>query len=461
VTIYSTLSLIKKEIMFKKMVFVIAFMPMFITAQHIIKGTFSPAEDYKYAILYKVTPESSSYIANTQVDEKGNFEFQLDSTVTKGMYRLVYALPQEEFNFDIIYNGKEDVLLTFDAETGASYQSSIENTLVNSYTKSMSLVSSSIGNFFRQKSKDSLALAAIFKTQRETQNAYEIEAEGTIALHFIKANEPYIPETFEDITTYIDNLKMHFFDHVDFNNETLQSSSFLIERSLNYVFGMAAKGKDEIAAYKKNTDELYLAMRDASTLIKCSLLEVLWQQMVDANFESVANYISEAYLIEIARSLNDTELEEGLKLFKSVSIGNKAPQFSLEVNEDKKQVLKSLYEINTAAQYVIVFWSSTCSHCLEEIPQLQTYVNGLKEGQLQVIAIGLEDEPSRWKNETIKYPSFMHVLGLGKWDNEIGRHYNVTATPTYYVLDRDKNIIAKPYDFQAFTKFMEQKVEKK
>ncbi len=34
----------------------------------------------------------------------------------------------------------------------------------------------------------------------------------TIALHFIKANKPYIPEEFEDIKTYINNLKYHFFD---------------------------------------------------------------------------------------------------------------------------------------------------------------------------------------------------------------------------------------------------------
>jgi len=443
--------------MLRKMVFVIALMPMLITAQHTIKGTFSPAEDYKFAILYKVTPTTSLYIANTQVDDNGGFEFQLDSTITQGMYRLVYAVPQEEFNFDIIYNGKEDVSLTFDVETGVTYTTSIENTLVNSYTKSMSLVSQSIGNFFRQESMDSLALTSIFKTQHETQIAYEKAAEETIALQFIKANEPYIPQGFEDITTYISNLKLHFFDHVDFDNEILQSSNFLIERALNYVFGMAAKGDDEIASYEKNIDELYFAMKDASLIVKRSLLEVLWQQMVDANFEPVANYIAETYLIEIAQDLNDTQLVEGLKLFKNLSIGKKAPQFSIEVNEGNKQVLKSLYEINTAEQYVIVFWSSTCAHCLDEIPKVQTYVKSLENGRMQVIAIGLEDEPYRWKNETYKYPSFMHVLGLEKWDNEIGVRYNVTATPTYYVLDRDKNIIAKPYDFEAFKKFMEQK----
>ena len=90
----------------------------------------------------------------------------MDSTLTKGMYRIVYALPQEEYNFDVIYNAKEDIALTFNSETGIEYQESIENKLVNSYTYSMSLVSQSIGNFFNQQSTDSLALASIFKTQK-------------------------------------------------------------------------------------------------------------------------------------------------------------------------------------------------------------------------------------------------------------------------------------------------------
>jgi hypothetical protein len=78
-------------------------------AQHTIKGTFSPAEDYNFALLYKVTPTISEYVSNAEIQEDGTFQFQLDSTHTKGMYRLVYAVPQEDYNFDIIYNAQEDI----------------------------------------------------------------------------------------------------------------------------------------------------------------------------------------------------------------------------------------------------------------------------------------------------------------------------------------------------------------
>ena len=158
-------------------------------AQHTIKGVFSPAEDYEVALLYKVTPTVSKYITNSEVKKDGSFQFKLDSTATKGMYRIVYGAPQEDFNFDVIYNTKEDVVLTFNSETGVAFQSSTENKLLASYTSSMSMVTNSISKYFKDQSKDTMALKSIFKTQREAQANYEKLGKGTMALNFIKANK--------------------------------------------------------------------------------------------------------------------------------------------------------------------------------------------------------------------------------------------------------------------------------
>ena len=155
-----------------KYILIFAFLPTTFWAQHTIKGTFTPAEDYKIAILYKVTPTVSEYVANAELNDDGSFEIALDSTVTKGMYRLVYAMPQEDYNFDIIYNAQEDIELRFNSETGVEFLSSIENTLLTSYTNSMSMVTHSIGKFFSEQSTDTLALAKIFETQRDGQRPY-------------------------------------------------------------------------------------------------------------------------------------------------------------------------------------------------------------------------------------------------------------------------------------------------
>ena len=137
----------------------------------------------------------------------------------------------------------------------------------------------------------------------------------------------------------------------------------------------------------------------------------------------------------------------------NTAIGQKAPDFSLEIEENEKLITKNLSDLEGSENYIIVFWSSTCSHCLDEIPQLQSLVQSLEKGFVKTIAIGLEDEPYRWKDLTYTYPEFIHVYGEGKWENEVGNTYGVTATPTYFVLNKDKKIIFKPEDFESLKTF--------
>ncbi len=424
--------------------------------QNSIKGTFTPAEDYKFVILYKVTPTTSIYTTNSQIEEDGKFEFKLDSTATKGIYRVVYALPQEEHNFDFIYDGKEDIELDFNTETGVAFKTSSENKLYESYLQSMALVSNTIGNFYKQESTDEKALIEIFEAQKDTQKEFEEAAQGMMALDFIKANRPYIPETFEDFDTYVSNIKTHYFDAIDFSSKSLQSSNFLIERMLNYVFGMVDEEADPNKAYIENINAFAKAISSSDKGIQKTLLEVLWLQMSEGNIEAVANHITTNYLLSLAKEKKDKTLVEAITTFKNVSIGATAPDFSFEVIEKEKPVIKKLSQLNKAERYIIFFWSSSCSHCLEEIPQLKDFIASSEKGSLKVVAIGLEDEPYRWKNMTYDFPDFYHVYGEGKWDNEIGNNYNVTATPSYFVLDADKKIIEKPEDIIALKKFLKE-----
>ncbi|TWO33884.1 TlpA family protein disulfide reductase [Seonamhaeicola sediminis] len=431
------------------------FIPTLLWAQHTIKGTFTPAEDYNVVLLYKVSPTVSEYISNAKIDEEGSFEIILDSTATKGMYRLVYAIPQEDYNFDIIYNGAEDINLSFNSETGVKFHSSIENSLLASYTNSMSMVTHSIGKFFSENSTDTLALKKIFETQKNTQQNYEEAAKDLMVLEFIKANKPFIPKSFVDVKTYVNSLKAHYFDTIDFTNKTLQSSNFLEEKMLNYVFGMTIDSDDEIVNYKSNIDVVCKAMEPASKQVKRILLVSLWQQMADLNFESVANYISEKYLMDLAVALNDQELLNVLIKYQNVSIGKIAPDFSFKLEEGGKTISKKLSDLKGFDKYIIVFWNTTCSHCLEEIPELHALTK--TQNNLKVIAIALEEEPNDWKELIKNYPGFIHVYGLGKWNNPIGNDYGVTATPTYFILNKDKKIIIKPVDFEALKVIFDEK----
>ena len=63
-----------------------------------------------------------------------------------------------------------------------------------------------------------------------------------------------------------------------------------------------------------------------------------------------------------------------------------------------------------ATNYLLIFWSSDCGHCLKELPEVYSYLASRPEKDFKVVAIGLETTPEKW-NKTIKFwPQFTHVL---------------------------------------------------
>jgi thiol-disulfide isomerase/thioredoxin len=325
--------------------------------------------------------------------------------------------------------------------------------LLASYEKEMRAVQTPIAKGYKD-GYDSVA--SMFETLKELQKGFEKEAEGTIALEFIKANKPFIPESSQDILTYIKNNKKNYFDNIDVNNTTLQESNFITDYAYNYILGFAGKG-DVTAAIEDNIDTFQEQIKDSDPFIQKAQWIKLWQKFVDVDRSHTANYISENYLIPLAKSSNDETLIEDLTIFKNMTLGNKGANFSWEEVVDNKAILKNLHEIDVAENYIIVFWSSGCSHCLKEVPKLHSKISSMEKGVFKVIAVGLEDDPYAWRNKIQDFPEFINVLGLGKWQNEIGKNYGVNSTPTYIILDKDKKITARPEELDDVLKLLSKK----
>lgn len=423
----------------KKIFPLLLLMPFFCMAQS-VKGNFSPAEDFSYAFLYKATPEGANYVNRGKLDSLGNFEIQLDSVVTAGIYKIVYAIPPEENNFDFIYDGKESIAFNFSYDKGVEFKESEENKLWNSYLKSMDMVSQTISNYYNKDGKNKDGFKSIFKVLKDTQKAYEESAEGKLVSSFIIANRPYIPNEYEDIGTYSQNLKKHFLSQIDFGNYLLQSSSFLVDRVTGYVFNMVENPNDDI--YKEHIDDVAEAISDDHLEIKTNLIEILWQRFVTMENHDVANYITDHYLLELANKSGNKVLAETITSYKNTSVGTKAPNFEIASTENTT----SLHNLDGSEYYLLIFWSSGCGHCLSELPKVKELIAEKKN--LQVVAFGLEEEPNKWTEEIKKYPDFIHTIGLGKWDNPIVKTYGIAATPMYFLLSSDKIIMAKPYSFE-------------
>ena len=132
----------------KKIILLLTLLPSLLMAQHTIEGTFSPASDFTYAFLYKSNPTGATYIDRAKVDEKGQFIIELDTSNTSGIYKIVYGVPQEDHNFDLIYSSKEDVVLSFSLTEGLEFKESNENKLWASYTNSIEMINRAISNFY-------------------------------------------------------------------------------------------------------------------------------------------------------------------------------------------------------------------------------------------------------------------------------------------------------------------------
>ncbi|WP_317899474.1 redoxin domain-containing protein [Aurantibacillus circumpalustris] len=127
-------------------------------------------------------------------------------------------------------------------------------------------------------------------------------------------------------------------------------------------------------------------------------------------------------------------------------------------------LFKSLYDIN-AKYTVLVFWAADCSHCTKEIPKLYEDLQQLKgKVDVKVFAVQTKEELfDSWKQFLIekKLKDFTHVFDPIHLNN-LKEQFDITATPVIYLLDKDKNIIAKKLSHEQVVEIVEQleKVEK-
>ncbi|SDQ29613.1 Peroxiredoxin [Chryseobacterium soldanellicola] len=103
---------------------------------------------------------------------------------------------------------------------------------------------------------------------------------------------------------------------------------------------------------------------------------------------------------------------------------------------------KSLYDVK-ADKKVVVFWSSTCSHCESELPKLLEKYNDLKAKNIQIIGLSLDVDKDSYSKKIAAFP-WVNDSELRGWNSSYVDTYNVHATPTYFILDANNKIISKP-----------------
>ena len=441
--------------MFKYLLYFSLIVPFSGLSQHQIMGTFSPATDFKTTMLYQLSAGNLSYKSYGAVNELGHMKIDLDTSITPGMYKLVYALPQSDHNFEFIYNGKEDVIFNFDRTTGVEFINSKENQLFQTYTQSITAAHYKLMELYAQPTMDPLTYKTRVHHIDSLQQSYEALSKGMIVSHFIVASKPYIPNSVETAKTYIQNAKSHYFKPINFKDTILQSSNFIIDKSIDYILGMHASETPSFEDYKANVDAVYQAFSSTTPSYQLTSLSALNDVLIKSKQEALAVYLTETYALPLATQLKAIEMKAAMETFLRVAIGAKAPNFDIE--HPLTAAKTSLYDLKGATTYLLVFWSSDCGHCMNELPEVHSYISNHPNTDIEVIAIGLENTSQPW-NEVIKgWPNFIHTIAEGKWENDIPTTYGITVTPSYLVLDASKTITSKPYSLEELKTVLDQK----
>lgn len=161
----------------------------------------------------------------------------------------------------------------------------------------------------------------------------------------------------------------------------------------------------------------------------------------DANYEYVYVHLIESHYLRSGASWlsNDdmANLSQEYNRRKPLLIGQKAPVIEL------REEMTDLYDID-ADKIVVYFFNYDCEHCKTVTNELKKISIKTDSGNVAIYAVclGIND------NDCQKYIS---SKGLNQWHcsynsekvNKIAVDYNLSYTPTLFLLDRNKTIISK------------------
>lgn len=133
--------------------------------------------------------------------------------------------------------------------------------------------------------------------------------------------------------------------------------------------------------------------------------------------------------------------------------------------------VNALYDVD-AAFTLVVFWDPNCGHCKEEIPRIDSFYRAIwqKKG-LKIYAVLSETDKVKgaWDSYIVehKIDDWINVYQTKEMVDMEAKDqrpsfrqlYDIAVTPTIYLLDKEKRIIAKKLTLEQLNDFLEVKIK--
>ncbi len=399
-------------------------------------------------------------VDSVSLDRNGSFTFKPHRPHRKGLYKLGFdkehsatiVLSNDENNIIIesYYEQlKADDILVVNSKENESYRAflNVHNRHVDEMDKFdlMKLDISNVDTFFMHKTEaiDNKLILLISKYNKQLlhlkenfPDTFATDVLVSLCLSPQLTNHPELKDSYENQRAFLHD---YYFEFIDFTNETIIYTPYLLEKYVTYLDKYTYHTSEEI----KNSIDLILSKANANKAV----WEFTIQFMIDTfnirGLEELLDYIV-GYVETYEHSCNSHKSEkviDNIENIKRLRIGKPAPDIISKEANGNTIPLSSLIGKRVLMVY---FWASWCDICQIESSNIVRIYNKYKNKGFGVYAVSLDSDKVEWLTAISDYRfTWTNVSDLNGWNSNSAGMYNIMATPTIYLLDKEGIIIDK------------------
>lgn len=298
--------------------------------------------------------------------------------------------------------------------------------------------------------------ASIFDYRKEVQAQ---QPKSFLAAIINSMQEPELSEqqkdTLNDKQQFL-YFKEQFLDNVAFNDPRMLRTPIVHNKIKYYLEKLTAQVPDSINAAadyiiskvdSSNSDMFRFVVSDITNMYEQSKI-----MGMDAVFVHMAqNYYltGQAFWMD---SSSMVKVRDRVNKMKNNLIGLIAPRLNLI---DTAGNFIDMHSIDSEYT-LLLFWDYKCGHCKKQMPAYLKLYEKYQEKGLEIYAICTKIEVDKLK----EYIDENNIPWLNVYDpynmSNFRMNYDIYSTPTSYLLDKDKKIIAKRLGAEQLEQIMEQ-----
>ncbi len=394
----------------------------------------------------------------------GFFYFMLSDDIPPGIFRIIYAdrvdsIRNQNRFVEFIFNRENIEIFVSFSELGPVpyFENSVENLVYKEFMEFELEYEAQLMSVYRQlepkmEGIDNGAAARYMTIQNERISYMDSIARLYPDLYAVRImnafRAPILPGE-QSHQQRIDTLKECFFDQVAIDDPMLLYAPVYTFKIIDYLslykdFTLTMIQQEE--AFMEAVDWIMLSVSREEEL-RSFVVEFLLEGFELLQMEQVQMHLADHYLDESCESDIVELVLSRMEGYKKMTPGQPAPDFILRDVEGNNFQLSEL-----GHEYVLVlFWSSTCEGCRELLPQLHDWYLSENDYDLEVVAISIDTSVVNFEYLYKQiHPSWISVHDPLGWNGMVPSDYQVYATPSLFLLDGERTILARPGSFRQF-----------